>query len=120
VSILLYEKHYVDATDQPTGEETLYFWCPGCRSGHMYRIKRATGDTQKALWSWNGNKDKPTFTPSLLYYTTNPTTNQRESICHLFVTDGMIIYCVDSQHHLAGKTIPMVDLDLPYEQRERT
>ena len=120
MATLLYEKHYVGSDEnKPTGEETLYFWCPGCKGGHMYRIKRKDGDTQQPLWTWNGSKESPTFTPSLLYYETDLQTKQRKSICHIFVTNGMIQFLNDCQHHLAGKTVPMVDLDLPLSERER-
>lgn len=115
---LLLEKHFVAGDDnRPTGEVTLYFYCPGCKGGHAFRLNRQDGNTQQPLWSWNGNMEKPTLTPSLLMYDPGPDGKQRKSICHLYVTDGKIQFLSDCQHALAGKTVPMVDLDIPFEQR---
>jgi hypothetical protein len=75
------------------------FWCPGCEEIHTYRV----GAKDRPTWTFDGNMEKPTFTPSLLY----PSKPVR---CHLFVTNGQIIYCADSQHKLAGKTVDLPDI----------
>ena len=72
------------------------FWCPGCEGYHGYR-------TDPGMWKFNGDLERPTFTPSLLNYA-----NEASPRCHLFVTDGMIRYCSDSDHALAGKTVEMI------------
>lgn len=69
------------------------FFCPGCDSHHLY--------TNDGRWKFDGNMEKPTFTPSLLL--TWP-----EGRCHLFVTNGQIAYQPDSKHELAGKTVDMI------------
>src|SRR5260370_9596629 len=56
------------------------------------------------LWSFDGNFESPSFGPSLRMIGGNG--------CHLFVQQGQILYCPDSQHAMAGKTVPMVDWDL--------
>jgi len=58
-------------------------------------------------WSFNGDVEKPTFSPSLLVY--DRSSGERKTGCHLFVRDGMIEYCGDCPHEFAGKTIPMED-----------
>jgi hypothetical protein len=58
------------------------------------------------VWQFNGDLEKPTFTPSLLCNKDDPA-----SRCHLFVTGGEIHYCGDSWHELRGKTVAMVELD---------
>lgn len=68
------------------------FYCPGCKSHHRFDIPR---------WTFNGNLERPTFSPSLLYDAGTP------HCCHLFVRDGQIEYLSDSKHVFAGKTIPM-------------
>lgn len=78
----------------------LLFYCPGCDGAHPYHVGNPTGPT----WSWNGDGDKPTFTPSLRVLNHSGGTS-----CHLFLTDGMIHYCSDSPHELAGKTVPCPD-----------
>lgn len=77
------------------------FWCPACDDAHMYQ----TGEKfpPGVQWEFNGNIASPSFTPSLLMSGVRPR-------CHLFVTNGMICYCGDCGHSVAGKTIPMVDL----------
>jgi hypothetical protein len=97
------------------------FHCPGCKHSHYY----TTNENKEAQlhWGFNGNMAKPTFTPSLLNRWgkhVDPNWEEPEGegpeggwsgICHLFVTDGQIIYCSDSTHKLAGQTVPMVDYD---------
>lgn len=97
--------------------DCLGFWCPGCEEMHVV----TNG------WAFNGNYDKPTFTPSVLvtsgHYTPrykagdpcwctfnrdNPGTTTFECFrCHTFVTDGMISFLADCTHALKGKQIPM-------------
>lgn len=79
------------------------FMCPGCGYQHRY-ITRYESDQSKA-WSFNGDMERPTFVPSLLYHKTDI-----QLRCHCFVTDGQIQYCQDSEHSFAGKTIDMVDV----------
>ena len=40
----------------------LTWWCPGCNHAHMIQ----TGDGPSPRWGWNGNAERPTFTPSVL------------------------------------------------------
>lgn len=88
-----------------------YFWCPGCKHCHAYVCNAPDG---KPNWSFNGNFDKPTFTPSLLIFVTMPDTKERKTCCHLFVTDGKIAYCGDCPHALNGQTVDMVDIPDDY------
>jgi len=46
--------------DPDSGDEGLTFFCPGCGDHHSIRTKGATA------WGWNGDVEKPTFTPSVL------------------------------------------------------
>jgi hypothetical protein len=62
-----------------------------------------------SVWGFNGNFDKPTFTPSVL--TTWTEGEKRiEKRCHTFVTDGMVQFLGDCTHALAGQTHPLPDL----------
>lgn len=85
--------------------ESVYFHCPGCNMLHPYRI---SGDATGPKWSFNGDVLSPSFTPSLLVNGSRP-----ESRCHLFMTDGKLVYCTDSYHALAGQTVEMVDIPEP-------
>lgn len=90
----------------------LLFWCPGCN--HAHRIQH--GDGPRPRWGWNGNAEKPTFTPSVLVRWNEPSDNPAEfddtskdiqKVCHSFVRDGMIEFLGDCTHALAGQTVPL-------------
>lgn len=86
--------------DRPDGKLGAYmFWCPGCKSHHSFAVGR---------WDFNEDFENPTFSPSLLI-TMPDDPNYR---CHLFVRDGKIEYCSDSNHEFAGQTIDMESLDI--------
>lgn len=78
------------------------FWCPACRNTHCINV----GGDWKVNWEFNGNAERPTFTPSVK----NTWDNQEENLhlcCHFNITDGRIIYHGDCTHELAGKTVDM-------------
>lgn len=76
------------------GEGRYFHWCPGCEMMHPLP------DT----WTFNGNVDKPTFSPSF-----KQTIGQGE-ICHYILIDGVLNYCNDCWHPLSGKSIPLPEL----------
>jgi hypothetical protein len=106
------------------------FWCPGCQCAHgIWTTKR---NSLNAVWTFNGDMEKPTFAPSLLIKSTinppvDPATNDfkrgadgnylvdasgkllgwKASVCHSFIRDGQIEFLSDCTHAYAGKTIPM-------------
>lgn len=91
---------------------TYLFWCPGCNKSHPYRVARHPNEPEHTpVWGFNGDLERPTFTPSLLVFPSAPRPDgsvyQRR--CHLFVTDGKIIYCGDSDHALANQTVDLPD-----------
>lgn len=74
------------------------FWCPGCDQPHPFDTTR---------WQFNGNTEQPTFSPSLLVHPHNGEPKQPR--CHLFLRDGKLEFCSDSDHKLAGKTVDLPD-----------
>ena len=70
------------------------FHCPGCGYCHLFETR----------WTFNGDMEKPTFSPSMLVNGIAP-----DPRCHLFVRDGKIQYLADCEHELAGKTVEMVE-----------
>ncbi len=72
-------------------------WSPGDNSHILFDDR----------WSFNGDFEKPTFTPSMLVNANMPGATRS----HFFVTDGKIQYLADCDHELAGQTVDMVDLD---------
>lgn len=78
------------------GTRIYTFHCKGCGHSHMFNEQ----------WTFNGNMESPTFSPSLLNYLPNGTER-----CHLFVREGKIEYLSDCSHHLAGQTVEMEDVE---------
>ena len=81
--------------------------CPACKHAHVFNnenYKKALPDrANAATWAFNGDVEKPTFTPSMLVYTFDPQTgNGKITLCHSFVTDGRIQFLDDCKHSLRG------------------
>lgn len=78
------------------------FYCVGCKSYHVVPMNRG--------WTFNGDMENPTFTPSLLtkwdFKNGKPT-----RICHIIITNGKLRYCGDCSHPLAGQTLQMLDME---------
>lgn len=85
--------------------DRLMFRCPGCDAAHAVHI----GSSPGPHWSYNGNPNKPTFTPSILVNPGEETTGV--PVCHSLVTDGRIKFMSDSTHHLAGQTVDIPPWD---------
>jgi hypothetical protein len=90
----------------------LMHWCPGCRERHLINIVR---DDCGPAWDWNGNAESPTFSPSVLIRANHPRNDHEVehpveyTQCHYFIRAGMIQFCSDSRHELAGQTVPLPD-----------
>lgn len=86
----------------------LLFWCPGCDGAHQVQVGGGPGPR----WGFNGDYDRPTFTPSVLVRMPDPdrpgTDIQR---CHSFVRDGQIQFLGDCTHALAGHTVALKPFD---------
>lgn len=94
--------------------------CPGCGGCH-------TIDTQR--WTFNGNLDKPTITPSLLSKSGHFVDGIVKDcwcdfeerfgkkpgfechVCHSFIADGKIQFLNDSTHKLAGQTVELPEVN---------
>jgi hypothetical protein len=71
-------------------------FCPGCQCGHYFDSR----------WTFNGDFDKPTFSPSMLVNQHDPAKR-----CHSFVQNGQWQFLSDCFHPLAGKTVDMESVD---------
>lgn len=94
------------------------YWCQGCEEMHMV----GPG------WTFDGNVDAPTFSPSVLvtsghytpgwqgpscwctYRVDHPDCEFECSRCHTFIKGGMVQFLSDCTHALAGQTLPLPDL----------
>lgn len=89
----------------------ILFWCPGCDGAHMIRV---ASEGKQGGWTFNGDAEKPTFTPSVLVNYNGSDAGvdgAPPAICHSFVTDGSIQFLSDSTHALAGQTVALPDFD---------
>jgi hypothetical protein len=87
------------------------FFCPGCGNYHMFDVRI---DGAHPSWTFDGNMERPTFSPSLLC---NP--NHPPSRCHLFLKGGMIEFLGDCHHRLAGQTVELLDDETAMERMRR-
>lgn len=78
--------------------DTYIFFCPACQCVHPYTVPR---------WSFNGDMERPTFNPSLRVGKREG--SGMETACHLFLENGLIRYCGDCPHGMAGKSIECPD-----------
>jgi hypothetical protein len=79
------------------------FWCPGCKEAHAFRIVKLGPDAP--VWQFNGDVERPTFAPSLLYYGDKKTTKR----CHLTLVNGELSFLNDCEHALKGKKTALPD-----------
>jgi len=101
--------------------DRLGFWCPGCEEMHVVT----------SSWTFNGDYDKPTFSPSVLVtnghyvpgqvHTTCWCTYNEEhkddpapftcERCHSFVINGQIHFLSDCTHKLAGQIVDLKEME---------
>ena len=78
-------------------------WCPGCRQAHAINVEKP--NPWNAVWSFDGNVDRPTFSPSVNIV----------GRCHYFIRNGNIEFCSDSKHALSGQTVPLPEWPSEFE-----
>lgn len=101
------------------------FYCPGCKEYHYIQVRAGN---EHPSWTFNGDYEKPTFSPSILvrsgHYVPGAKSddcwcNFKErfpdegeppfkcGICHSFIREGKIQYLSDCTHDYAGQTIEL-------------
>jgi hypothetical protein len=115
-------------------EEGLIYWCEGCETTHSIRTKGP------GAWEWNGDVEKPVFSPSVLTkmghyaydykkekcwctfdWSKYPNVPRSKcQLCHTFVgcngaQPGEIIFLSDCTHELKSQVRPFPDLPDPYK-----
>lgn len=80
------------------------FTCPGCGCDHAITI------LGQRAWSFNGDVNKPTFTPSLLVFA-QPKSIPPGPRCHSFIREGKIQFLGDCEHALANQTVDLPDVE---------
>jgi hypothetical protein len=87
----------VHPSEDPDFGRVLMHWCPGCKSRHDINVTKP--NHWGAVWSFDGNAEQATFSPSINFV----------GRCHYFIRAGNIEHCGDSTHALAGQTLPLPD-----------
>lgn len=108
------------------GGTRFMFWCPGCQDTHYFSV----GIAGQPSWNFDGNRDRPTISPSLLTRTGHYCAHHKPGDdcwcsyearygkkppfacyqCHLFLKDGRLQFLADCTHALAGQTVDLPDL----------
>ena len=83
-------------------EQVWFFWCPGCQCLHSIKTPG---------WTFNGDLEKPTVSPSILVNGNPACHNPMAKRCHSFVRDGKIQFLGDCEHELRGQTVDLPDIE---------
>lgn len=95
------------------GTAVLYL-CPGCGSHHLLilegspRVMNTAADTG-ARWTWNGDKKKPSLTPSVRVSYPMVTTrkHQPKTTCHHWIKNGVAEMCEDHPGDKSGRKLKL-------------
>lgn len=82
-----------------------YFVCPGC--GWKHHVYTEWPNRRGAKWTFNGNPNAPTFSPSIMYEYGEGGAN---NVCHSLVTEGRIQFLGDCTHALKNQTVTLPDM----------
>lgn len=126
----------VKYASEGNGKRSLIFICPGCGDAHAVPVE---GNGMK--WQFNGDLEKPTLSPSLLFRTGHYVPGQENkehcwctynaehpdekapficSVCHSFIRDGKIEFLSDCTHALAGQTVELFDVEIKAAKPDET
>lgn len=89
--------------------------CPGCAAAGQHSAHVIpTGEHIATRWVFNGDVQRPTFSPSL--HGEWEWGEQRvRSVCHSFIRDGRIEFLNDCTHPLAGQTVDLHEIQASSE-----
>lgn len=83
-------------------------WCPACQAMHFIRTEPDEDWKGAPMWTFDGNVDRPTFTPSVSITWGDQPGSRR---CHYNITAGEIVFHGDCTHNpMKGTTVPMPPL----------
>jgi hypothetical protein len=96
------------------GLEWYEFKCPGCDSIHVvYTKKLPEANSNVPIWTFNGDVNKPTVSPSLLlWHDGYPKENIPPYRCHSYIKEGKIQFLSDCTHKLKNQTVELPDIPL--------
>lgn len=89
--------------DMPKVSNTLWktqsghwHWCPACFDMHPLPNS----------WEFDENLESPTFKPSFKHRFGK----KMSKVCHYILTDGILNFCKDCTHELAGQSVRLPEL----------
>lgn len=85
-------------------------YCPACLCSHRFIVE--SDNKEIPTWEFNGDLDKPTFTPSLLvtWDSSNKGAKGYHTYrCHSYLTNGIWIFLNDCSHGLSGTDQVMIE-----------
>lgn len=98
----------VKIIDHGVEYDELAFVCPGCEQlldlGHGLHMLPVNTDKKTPSWTWDGNLEMPTLSPSIL------SRYNDQEVCHSFLRNGVFEFLPDCTHRLAGQQVPMPEL----------
>ena len=96
---------------------TLSALCPACGFEHSFRVDLVVHDKWDDAWSFNGDYERPTFSPSML--SNKGRVDAHKPLCHSFLRDGVWQFLGDCTHAMAWQNVPMIppDPDASFERR---
>lgn len=68
-------------------------------------------NSQGASWNFNGDVEKPTFSPSIVVVLKYGDPSRPARRCHSFVREGLIEFLGGCTHSLKGKTVGLGEFD---------
>jgi len=112
----------------------LQWYCEGCEHTHYINVAPENAPPSTFMtatkWSFNGDLEKPTVSPSVVNFTGHYVSGQPQppncrhcndselegcptscKRCHIFIRDGMVEFLSDCTHKLAGQIRPLKDIE---------
>lgn len=95
------------------GEGRYFHWCPACADTHQLPDRG---------WTFNGDFEKPTFTPSFKHngvqrilvdgewngeWVRDAAGKAVPFVCHYILTKGQLFFCGDCTHAMKNKVVPL-------------
>ena len=97
---------------EPDNLVSLKALCPACQVEHNFlldaRYAYTGSGVPASIWEFNGDYEKPTFTPSMGANMKGQFPGRPR--CHSFLTDGQWHFMDDSSHGLAGQVVEMISV----------
>lgn len=83
--------------------------CPGCPGSGLHMLP-VNSTTKTPQWTWDGNLEAPTLSPSILTRIEPYVDGKPTGICHSHLRSGVFEFLGDCTHEFAGQHVPMPDL----------